>query len=407
MNHPAHNRQPLWQMILHMLLPMLLLTITPALLAAKPIRPALDDTIVERLPKQHRVIAADLSMLPTLGNRNTPTNNSLRDTVNRTRHYLALARQYADPRMVGFAQSTLAPWLNTPTPDTEILVLQALVKQADHHFPEALQFLDIALAQQPGHVQALLTRASILQVIGNYPAALRDCKQLVNRVATIISYTCIATTTGLSGQLAKSLSVLQRYIDNTDNLSHEQFRWVISSMADMAERLNNPALAARYYQAAIAEKQADNYINEAYAEFLLQTRQYPQLLEFTQQTPPSDGLLVKRAFAEQQLGDANVPATVKLLKQRFARADARGDQKHLREQAYFYLHVLKKPAKALTLARQNWDHQREPMDTLLYFQAALEQQDNNAIRTIKHWMKQSGFQDERLARLMLNQENRL
>jgi len=410
MNQAKHYRQ---KPLLVRLLLLALFIAAPALLTepllAEPQRPASDDTVVEHLPKQHRILAANLAMPPLPENANNLTHLDMENTIIRAKHYLALARQYADPRLLGFAQSSIAPWINTPTPATELLVLQAMIKQADHQFQAALPYLNAALQQQPDHPQALLTRAAIQHVIGNYPAALTDCKRLVSRVATIISYTCIATTTGLSGQLAKSLSLLQRIVNNMTDVNNaadvnpEQYQWVISSMADMAERLNQPALAAQYYQRAIADQNTDNYVNEAYAEFLVQTEQYQLLLQFCQQSPSSDGLLVKQAFAEQQLNHANASITVDLLKKRFARAQTRGDQKHLREQAYFYLHVLDTPEKALALSRENWSHQREPIDTLLYFKAAIQQQDNQAIREITHWVNASGFQDARLDALINTQ----
>ena len=84
------------------------------------------------------------------------------------------ASRTADPRHLGQAQALLAPWWNLATPPVEVLLLRATIRQALHEFPAAMHDLESLLTQQPTHVQALLTRAVVATVIGDFTLARRS-----------------------------------------------------------------------------------------------------------------------------------------------------------------------------------------------------------------------------------------
>src|SRR5271170_6008010 len=85
--------------------------------------------------------------------------------------YISQARASGDSRFLGYAEAALAPWVAQATPLPAALVLQATVQQSRHEFTAALATLDRALLVHPGDVQAWLTRATVLRVLGRYTEA--------------------------------------------------------------------------------------------------------------------------------------------------------------------------------------------------------------------------------------------
>ena len=80
--------------------------------------------------------------------------------------YVALGRSEGDPRYDGYAQAALAPWWDLAEPPVPVLILRATLEQRRHDFDAALADLERVLARQPRHPQALLTKATILEVQG-------------------------------------------------------------------------------------------------------------------------------------------------------------------------------------------------------------------------------------------------
>ena len=94
------------------------------------------------------------------------------------RGYLELGRVTGDPRYAGYAQAALAPWWDLNQPPQEVLVLRATLRQRVHQFDDALADLATVLIANPRNAQARLTRATVLQVQGDYEAAREECRAL-------------------------------------------------------------------------------------------------------------------------------------------------------------------------------------------------------------------------------------
>jgi hypothetical protein len=74
---------------------------------------------------------------------------------------------------------------------------------------------------------------------------------------------------------------------------------------------------------------------------------------------------------------------------RFEASRLRGDRVHVREEARFTLHLLNDPKKALQLAQENWQVQKEPADARILLESALAAQDAASIETMRDWLKKT------------------
>jgi hypothetical protein len=103
---------------------------------------------------------------------------------------LAMGVANADPRLVGNAQATLAPWWSDPAP-VALVVLRARIDQAKHAFANSRKELHAALAADPGDVQALIVLASIDEVTGDLDEAESACKRVAPLRPGLVAAACL------------------------------------------------------------------------------------------------------------------------------------------------------------------------------------------------------------------------
>ena len=364
---------------------------------ATPYIPHTDAEIIERLPlDKTKSVRAELRSLRQQLIQH-PEDAAL--AANLARRYIEQARASGDPRFLGYAQASLAPWWDQAQIPLDILVLRAVVRQSNHEFDAALKDLSAALQSKPNHVQALLTRAAVLQVRGEFAAAKRDCLALVPLTSALIAYGCVSGVTSLTGQAQASYDLLQRVLERAADTSERQ--WAQGLLAEMAQRRGDRRAAEYHYRAALQGPQTDTYLLAAYADFLLDQGRAPEVIALLADHTRVDGLLLRLALAERAVDAPQFDSHKDGLRARYAAAQARGDVLHRREQARFELALENNPAAALNLAQANWTIQREPADARILLEAAIAAGSPRAARPVKEWIKQHDIQDVHLQTLVV------
>jgi hypothetical protein len=112
---------------------------------------------------------------------------------------------------------------------------------------------------------------------------------------------------------------------------------------------------------------------------------------------PSIGLLARRARIQTLMGDASLAATRGQIGDALSLASRRGERPHLREQALIALDVDRDAERALGLAKSNFETQRETLDVRLLVRAARASGDREAVEVVTRWMRDTGFEDWRIA----------
>jgi len=325
----------------------------------------------------------------------------LSKTLQLVRRYIELGRAESDPRYYGYAEASLMPWMQTAHPAAETLTLRATLFQNRHDFPAALDNLNKAIAQQPRLAQAWLTKALILEVQGNYTAALNSCLPLTKLASTLTATVCMTSTLSLSGHIDSAYQQLNQTIQNTPDEQPQDKQWALITLAEMAERQGNDAAAEQHYRQAFDLKLRSGYLLATYADFLLDHKRYNEVIDLLQKETRADGLLLRLSMAEQHI---NLPAFTshkEILEARFAASRMRGDTSHQGDEARFMLHVLQQPEQALALAQQNWSVQREARDAKILLEAALAcGKTKQAAQPTLDFLAQSRLQDVRLQPLI-------
>lgn len=370
--------------------PLLLVLCASALpglaLAATPVRPADAAEVVERLPAVTRVRPAD----------NAVANPSAAAQL--ARAAIATARQTGDARYWGRAQAALAPWWDRPDAPVPLAILQATVLQGRHAFDDARQVLQAALRRDPNHAQGWLDLATLERLGGHYARALQACEAVASAGAPRYAQACQWETLSLQGQHVVARAGLQRLVAQADDAGERA--WLASLLAELEERAGQDAAALAAYRRSLQDA-PDLYTRIALADLLLRTGQPDEAIAELRSQPDTDAVLLRRALALRQQGDAGWTVLRDTLRARAAELQRRGDDAgaHARELALAALWLHDDAPAALALARRNLALQREPIDWWLALHSARRAGDAAALRALQQELQACGLVDQRLAAL--------
>jgi tetratricopeptide (TPR) repeat protein len=312
--------------------------------------------------------------------------------------YIKQARSTGDLRYLGYADAVLEPWVGVAATSADALVLHATVLQSRHDFAGALSVLDRARSLRPGDVQAWLTAAIILRVLGRYDEAESACEELSLRADGVIADLCKQGLRGLRGELPSAYTALAEMA--TAGLPNEERSWRDSELGEMAVRLGRNAEAEHWFRNGLQLSPNDFYIRAAYADLLLRQRRAREVLGLLKGQESLEPLLLRLALAQKMLGDTGTALSSARLEEAFAAEAQRGDSVHLREEARFLLDVKGDPRAALAAAQANWKVQHEVEDVLVLVRTARAAGLPEAAAPAVAFVHEHGLEDVRIAAAM-------
>ncbi|HKD54537.1 MAG TPA: tetratricopeptide repeat protein [Steroidobacteraceae bacterium] len=373
----------------------LLFAACAALAAAAPYVPADDATVLERVPAR-----SELERLSPLRAAVAARPTDLEAALALATGYINIGRHDSDPRFIAYAQSALLPWLAQPSPPERALVLQATTLQYLHQFDAALALLERALSREPLDAQAWLTRASLLELRGDYAEAHRACARLVRSADEFTALTCLASVAGRNGHLAASYAALGASGEVDPRLPGPLRAWRLTVLAEMAERLGDDRTAEAHLREALRAAGEDPYVKAACADLLLRTGRPWDVLVLLAGNESQDPLLLRLAIAAHRLGSSPQSGHwAQLYEERLRAAERDRDYTHQREQALYLLDVREDPRAAVEVARRNWVTQREPADVRVYARAAARARAAEDTAALARWLAHSHYEDRALETL--------
>lgn len=299
------------------------------------------------------------------------------------------ARQEGDPRFLGYAEALLQPWTSRADMPPEVRLMRARLRQYNHRFGDALADIRQVLAADPHNAEAWLLLATVDQVRADFPAARDACRHLRSFGTLPIALVCEAQVDSLTGRRRDALATLQRLSPIAATFAPDQQHWFELAWADMLARDGRTAQAVALLQ---QQDLSHSETLAAWADLRLAEGRYRDVVARLTPYRQQDGLLLRLAFAQQQLGAPEAAASVAMLAERFAALRQRGERSHLREEAWFELKLRHRPDQALTLARANWQQQREPADWRVYREAALAVRSATDLHHLARWQQLTGME---------------
>jgi len=364
---------------------------------AVPYIPANGNEVLEHLPSRNDPAQREIKGLRAQLAANP---QDLDVAIELSRRYISAWRDGGDPRYLGYAQAALGPWWTLARPPLAALVMRATLLQSTHQFPAALADLDAVVKEDPDNAQAWLTRATVLQVLGDYAQARSSCERLNMRAPSLIVATCLASVDSVTGHAQQSYEQLATTLKASGSSDPDIRIWVSTLLAEMAVRRGDVAGAQKQFSEAFAAGTPDNYLLAAYADFLLDQHQPAKVVELLKSKTQIDSLLLRYALALKASGSQDTSKYIDMLTQRFTAATMRGDTIHQREQARYELELMDHPAQALIVAQQNWRIQKEPADTLLLLKSAAAAKDKAAAGPVIDWVAKSRLEDQAIVTLV-------
>ncbi len=368
-----------------------------AQVTALPYVPLHDADVLEHVPAR-----SALDRLDPLRRRVEENPRDLAATLELAKGYLQVGRAAGDPRIVGYAQAALLPWLRDGNAPEPVLVLQATALQNQHQFAAAMRLLDRAAQLNPGDPQVWLTRAAIYSLHNDVADARRACARLTRTADTVVALTCLAGIDSRNGRLRESFEALQRVFTNEPQLPVELRVWILTQLSDMAERVGDDRAAEQYLRAALQAAPDDGFCLTAYADLLIRERRYSEVVTLLGAHEAQDNLLLRLSIAGEAMGNSTEARRwTAMYEARMQAAQRDGDSVHMREQAMFVLDVQRDAVRALQIAGQNWQQQREPADVRVYSRAARAAQGaagtEPARAQLTHWLASTRYEDATLA----------
>ncbi len=311
------------------------------------------------------------------------------------------ARKLGDPRFLGRAEAALAPWPLAPDTPAPVLLLRAVILQSNHDFDGSVAALQRVVSAEPSSGQAWLTLAAVHQAQAEYKAGLRDCGQIASLTLGLAPDICTASIMSLTGHAPLALRAITISVaQNADEMRADPSLgvWAETAAAEIAERLGDSSTEQRYRD-ALAIDGSDPYLLGAWSDWLLDQNRPREVMALLRDRTRVDPLLLRLALAEQATGSSQAAGHIGDLAERFEASRLRGETVHRREEARFALDLQHQPARALDLARANWDVQREPADARILLEAANAAGRPEAADPVRAWLHDNGVEDARLSAL--------
>jgi len=378
----------------------LLITLFCCGAAGAPYTPKDDTRVLERLPlKRGDPVAAELR---ALRQAHTAAPGNAAAAVALARKYFDLASAEGDPRYIGYAEAALQRWPDASAP-AEVVLVRALLRQYRHDFVPALAELAQVLERDPENTEAIGWRAALFKVQAQYDQARAECARLEPVTTRLTLLACLSSIDSVTGRSKAAYETLSGTLAREPTRNAGFRIWILTRLAEMAQRLGDAKLAEKHFREALDETQklgtADGFVLAALADLLLDQGRNDEVIVMLRDWTRSDVLLVRLALAEVKAGTPTAKQRSQELADRFAASALRGDRLHLQEESRFTLAVGRDAKKALTVALDNWKTQREPRDARVLMEAALAAGEPRAAQGALDWMRTTGYEDPRYREL--------
>jgi tetratricopeptide (TPR) repeat protein len=366
--------------------------------SAVPITPTRDDEVVDVLPATVGSRNEDRQLRKRLAAR--PDDPMLALAV--ARRYLDQAHESGDPRYAGLALAALRAWPEPAAAPPEVLLMRATLEQYLHEFDASVTHLRLLLAR-PGsqrNSQAWLTLATVLRVQGRYADSDAACREVGQAGAQLYASACLAENAALRGDIGVARKSFEAMLADAQ-LPAGTRGWLTTSLAELEERDGRVGAADAAYR-NVLRLGPDTYAAIAYADFLIAQRRPAEAVKVLKDETRTDTVLLRLAIAGSLAGTPGSERDVAEMRERIALANERPEARifHGREQAMFALAVEHAPERALALARGDVARQREPLDLLVFAQAARASGQADAIDEARRLKALVGLHDRRTDALL-------
>lgn len=367
-------------------LTLLVLSVVASQATAAPYTPDGDHVILARLPAAPRALVAPAAA------------TSEDAALSRARAQIEYASREEDPRFLGYAEATLTPYLQRAHPAAPATLLMARIEQQRHQFARARLRLKRMLEQLPNQGQAWLMLANIERVQGRLEAARQACRAGANSLPPATVLLCQASVQAITDQRDLAYRTLQALAASTAAPQGESARWLATLSAEIALQQGRPDTAMVHVREALDSAPDDPYLRYLQSDVWLALDEPRAVIDDLNDWQDREGALLRLAIAAQQLDHPHAGRWRRHYQMLMAADQDAGRQRHLREHARFVLEVEKDARRALSLAQENWQQQRELADLRVLHASARASDDEATLALLGEFINQYQVVDSQIPR---------
>lgn len=306
--------------------------------------------------------------------------------------YLSLSAETGDERYLGYADTLLQ---KTNSDNVELQLARAALLQRRHQFTLALNELNKILQTESYHAQANLMAAYIYMAQGKGKEALPYCAKAGAVYGELTGLSCSASAQSLLGQLQTNYQTLS-VVFNLRRGSKVELREAALSLAEIARMRGDYALAAEHYQQALSLDPRNQFLLMRLADLYIARGYHEACLDLLQEHQQHQNLLLRAAIADKHLHGQVQADRYKRLSNYFELEQLRNPDQATRDYAEYLYHIQNQPDKALSIALQNWQSQREVADAELLVRTAIAAQNIDVLNPLLEWIRTVGLRDAKI-----------
>ncbi|UXI69481.1 tetratricopeptide repeat protein [Tahibacter amnicola] len=350
--------------------------------AAEPYVPSDDGEVLVQLPASLRGQQTRIDGLKAQRDA-APTDVTVATEL--ASHYLDVARRDRNLRYYGYAESAIQPWLSRADVPLATLVVRADIHQYFHRFDAAkADYLQVVRAN-PAYSKAWFSLAMISAAQADHETALAHCQALM-RLNVHSWKLCRGAVSGGTSGIAQGQALLRSALDEIPSSAVDERIWALTALADIAVRLERIDEADIYFKEALALRKDSADVLLPYADFLLEQGRAQDALAVLANDGDTLNGAVRRCLALQVTSPGDIDACRLALKARFADSALRGDPPYFNEEVRANLYLFDDAARALALAKENWQMVKTPADAQLLLRAGLAANDVDAVTAVRQWL---------------------
>ncbi len=366
--------------------------------AQKPYRPKSEDQVLEILPKS---LSLNRDRMESIRQKLAADPENVDLATAAAQGYIKMGSAESDPRFYGYARSAIEEWWEQELPPASVLKVRAKLKEKDHQYKEAIEDLETLLKRDPDDVQGWVEIVNLYRVIGSHALAEVSSRRLLNlgdKEAVLVATTPLLA---VSGGAENAYDSLTAFIESTKEGQSQLVPWAIAMQGDISAILGRFEIADKHYRKALSLNGGNIHLKRTYADFLLD-QQHPQpVLKLLADHESDNGCLLLMAIAANRLAMQEQAVDLKSkMEMRFREIRLRGNKPHGRFESRFELELNNDPEKALEIALQNWDVQKENRDARAVLESALAAKNFTAAAPTIRFVKDSRNEDVALAQLV-------
>ena len=299
--------------------------------------------------------------------------------------------------------AALRAWPEPTSAPDDVLMMRATLQQYLHEFDTSVVNLRLLLAR-PGsgrNAQAWLTLATVLRVQGRYADSDAACHEVAGRCDALLRSACLAENAALRGEIGAARKSFEAMLAEP-RLPAATRGWLTTSLAELEERDGRVAAADIAYR-AVLRLGPDSYAAIAYADFLIAQHRPAEALAVLKDETRTDTVVLRLAIAgtiaKTRAGRARRRPRCASGSRSPTSARRRASSTAASRRCSRSSSSVRRSAPS-ALARGDVARQREPLDLLVFAEAARASGQRDAIEEARRLKAAVGLHDRRIDALL-------